>query len=50
MFAVLYSYVKVNLVRLVGVPHIWHAAMQSKSCELTVLGQHYHNLVADGLI
>ena len=26
-----------NLVRPVGAPHMWHAAMQCKSCELTVL-------------
>lgn len=45
VFAVLQRYVRVNLVRPVGAPHMWHAAMQSKSCELTVLGQHYWNLV-----
>jgi hypothetical protein len=50
VFAVLQKYVKVNLVRPVGAPHMWHAAMQSKSCELTVLGQHYRQLVAEGLI
>ena len=50
VFAVLQKYAKVNLVRPVGAPHMWHAAMQSKSCELTVLGQHYRNLVANGLI
>jgi hypothetical protein len=50
VFAVLQRYAKVNLVRPVGAPHMWHAAMESKSCELTVLGQHYRKLVADGLI
>lgn len=50
MFAVLQRYVKVNLVRPVDAPHMWHAAMQSKSCELTVLGEHYRKLVASGLI
>lgn len=50
VFAVLQNYVKVNLVRPVDAPHMWHAAMQSKSCELTVLGQHYRRLVASGLI
>jgi hypothetical protein len=49
-FSVLQNYVKVNLVRPVGAPHMWHAAMQSKSCELTVLGQHYWNLVDKALI
>lgn len=50
IFRVLQNYVKVNLVRPVGAPHMWHAAMESKACELTVLGQHYRKLVADGLI
>jgi hypothetical protein len=50
VFAVLQNYVKVNLVRPVGAPHMWHAAMQSKSCELTVLGEHYRRLVASGLL
>jgi len=49
-FRVLQDYVAVNLVRPVDAQHMWHAAMQSKSCELTVLGQHYWNLVNKGLI
>ncbi|MFM0257204.1 caspase family protein [Paraburkholderia sediminicola] len=50
IFAVLQRYVKVNLARPIGAPHMWHAAMQSKSCGLTVLGQHYWRLVKEGLI
>jgi hypothetical protein len=50
IFAVLQRYAKVNLVRPVEAPHMWHAAMASKSCELTVLGQHYRKLVEDKLI
>lgn len=50
VFAILQKYVKVNLVRPVGETHMWHAAMNSKSCELTVLGEHYQKLVAKGLI
>jgi hypothetical protein len=50
VFAILQKYVKVNLVRPVGAPHMWHAAMQSKSCELTVLGEHYRQLVASRLL
>lgn len=50
VFALLQRYVKVHLVRPVGAPHMWHAAMQSKACELTKLGQHYRNLVAKGLL
>lgn len=50
IFAVLQNYVRVNLVRPVDAPHMWHAAMESKSCELTVLGEHYRTLVAENLI
>jgi hypothetical protein len=50
VFAVLQKYVKVNLARPVGAPHMWHAAMQSESCELTVLGEHYRKLVANKLL
>lgn len=49
-FAVLQSLAKVNLVRPVDAPHMWHAAMHSKACELTVLGQHYWKLVKQDLI
>lgn len=49
-FKILQNYVKVNLARPVDAPHMWHAAMESKSCELTVLGQHYWKLVNDRLI
>jgi uncharacterized caspase-like protein len=49
-FAVLQALVKVNLVRPVDAPHMWHAAMQSKACELTVLGQHYWKLVKQDLV
>ena len=49
-FRVLQNYVSVNLVRPVGAPHMWHAAMESKACELTVLGKHYWKLVSEDLI
>lgn len=49
-FAVLQALVAVNLVRPVGAPHMWHAAMESKACELSVLGQHYWTLVNQRLI
>ncbi len=49
-FAVLQKYARVNLLRPVDAPHMWHAAMQSKACELTVLGQHYWSLVKKDLI
>ena len=49
-FAVLQKLAKVNLVRPVDEQHMWHAAMNSKACELTVLGQHYWRLVHKELI
>lgn len=44
-FAVLQKYNRVNLVVPVDAPHMWHAAMGSKACKLTVLGEHYRRLV-----
>ena len=49
-FAVLQRYARINLVRPIGAPHMYHAAMESKSCELTVLGEHYRRLVSEDLI
>lgn len=50
VFRVLQNYVKVNLVRPVDAPHMWHAAMRSRSCRLTTLGQHYWRLAEMRLI
>lgn len=44
-FALLQRYNRLNLVTPVDAPHMWHAAMQSKACKLTVLGEHYRRLV-----
>jgi hypothetical protein len=44
-FALLQRYNRLNLVVPVDAPHMWHAAMQSKTCKLTVLGEHYRRLV-----
>jgi len=44
-FAILQRYNRMNLVIPVDAPHMWHAAMQSKTCRLTVLGEHYRRLV-----
>jgi len=44
-FAILQKYNRVNLVVPVDAPHMYHAAMGSKSCKLTVLGEHYRRLV-----
>ena len=45
IFALLQKYVKLNLVIPVGAQHMYYAAINSKSCKLTVQGQHYWNLV-----
>jgi len=49
-FAVLQKYNRVNLVVPVDAPHMRHAAMGSKVCKLTVLGEHYRRLVEQGRI
>jgi len=46
-FAILQKYNRVNLVVPVGAPHMYHAAMESKSCKLTVVGEYYWRLVKD---
>ncbi len=52
LFAVLQTLESVGLVRPMGAskPHMWHAAMESKACELTVLGQHYWRLAKKQLL
>lgn len=45
IFSVLQKLNRVNLVVPVGASHMYHAAMESKSCKLTVLGEHYRRLV-----
>ncbi|MCD1634452.1 caspase family protein [Martelella mediterranea] len=50
VFAVLQRLVKVNLVRPVGEEHMWHAAWNSKTCQLTALGEHYRRLVEADMI
>ncbi|MCC6839080.1 MAG: caspase family protein [Flavobacteriales bacterium] len=49
-FTVLQRYNRLNLVVPVDAPHMWHAAMGSKSCRLTALGEHYRRLVEKGRI
>jgi len=44
-FSILQSYNRLNLLIPVDAPHMWHAAMESKSCRLTALGEHYRRLV-----
>jgi uncharacterized caspase-like protein len=44
-FAILRLYRSLNLLVPVDAPYMWNAAMESKSCKLTVLGEHYRRLV-----
>ncbi len=44
VFAILQKYNRLNLLKPVDAPHMWHAAMQNKSCKLTALGEHYRRL------
>ncbi|MBC3937044.1 caspase family protein [Undibacterium rugosum] len=50
IFSILQKYNRTNLVVPVDAPHMYHAAMYSKACKLTVLGEHYRRLVARKLI
>ncbi|MBK5263350.1 MAG: caspase family protein [Peptostreptococcaceae bacterium] len=45
IFSILQQYNRLNLLVPVGVRHMWNAAMESKSCRLTALGEHYRRLV-----
>lgn len=50
VLANLQEMVKVNLVRPVGEAHMYFAAMNSKSCRLTLLGEHYWKLLEEDMI
>lgn len=46
-FGLLQKYNRLNLVMPVDAPHMYHAAMWSKSCVLTALGKYYWKLVSN---
>lgn len=50
IFSILQKLVKVNLVIPVGEEHMYWAAINSKACKLTVLGEHYRKLVETKMI
>ena len=50
VFLLLQKFNRLNLLIPVDAPHMWHAAMQSKSCKLTALGEHYRRLAEKGRI
>ena len=45
IFSILQKYNRLNLLVPDGATHMWNAAMESKSCRLTALGEHYRRLV-----
>jgi hypothetical protein len=49
-FKLLQKYNRLNLLVPNDAPHMWHAAMLSKSCKLTELGEHYRRLADNKLI
>lgn len=46
LFSILQKFNRINLVVPVGSEHMYFAAMESKTCKLTVLGAHYWSLVS----
>ena len=44
IFSILQKYNRLNLLIPVNAPHMWNAAMESKCCKLTALGEHYRKL------
>jgi hypothetical protein len=50
VFSILQKLNRLNLLVPEDAPHMWHAAIQSKSCRLTPLGEHYRRLVEDDRI
>lgn len=50
IFRIFQKYNRVGLVVPEGAPHMWHAAMESKTVRLTALGEHYRQLSAKNLI
>lgn len=44
-FSILQKYNRLNLLVPVDAPHMWNAAMESKVCKLTALGEHYRRLI-----
>lgn len=50
IFKILQKYNRVGLAVPESAPHMWHAAMESKTVRLTALGEHYRSLAAKGLI
>ncbi|MHC2019412.1 caspase family protein [Methylobacterium sp. CM6247] len=50
IFAILQKYNRVNLLVPIAEKHMYYAALHSKSCKLTSLGEHYRRLANEGLV
>lgn len=50
IFSLLQKYNRHGLLVPVGADHMWSAAMEGKSCRLTLLGEHYRRLAVQGLL
>lgn len=50
IFATLQKYNRLNLLVPVDAEHMWNAAMESKGCRLTLLGEHYRRLACKGAL
>lgn len=50
VFAILQKYNRLNLLKPVNADHMWNAAMESKTCKLTALGEHYRKLAENNRI
>lgn len=50
VFSILQKYNRLNLLIPINAPHMWNAAMESKTCKLTALGEHYRKLAAKNRI
>jgi len=50
IFSILQKYNRLNLLKPIDAPHMWNAAMESKSCKLTALGEHYRKLAENNRI
>lgn len=50
IFTNLQKYNRLNLLKPVNAQHMWNAAMESKSCKLTALGEHYRKLAENNRI
>ncbi|HTN06530.1 caspase family protein [Agriterribacter sp.] len=49
-FAILQKFNRLNLLKPINALHMWNAAMESKSCKLTALGEHYRKLAENNRI